>query len=315
MAAALCGAAAPRAASAQADPHEDEQEARSHYARGVKLYQQGDFKLALAEFQRAYAIAASYKILYNIGQVSMQLNEFAVSQRAFERYLAEGGKRIANARRAQVERDLRFLRARTAKLTVTVDAEGAEVRVDDRPVGLTPLAGPLLVDAGNRQVSVSKNGRSTTKIVAPFGGDDFRVELKLSDEAPQATAARPKPEPPSPPPRPVEASPGLPATAWVGWSLAGASAVGAVVVGVLSLKVDQDAREKENEGAPEREVEAEERRARNLALTGGALAGGALLLSGLSLYITLKSGPPAQPPPASARVGFGPQRVLLTVSF
>jgi tetratricopeptide (TPR) repeat protein len=309
--ASLFGACAPGSARAADESRQDEQEARAHYARGVKLYQQGDFKLALAEFQRAYAIAASYKILYNVGQVATQLNEFAVAQQAFERYLNDGGRQLSKRRRAQIEHDLRFLRARTAKLTVSVDVDGAEVRVDDRLVGLSPLARPLLVDAGNRQVRVSKDGRATTKIVAPFGGDDFRVELKLSQDTPPVK--KPVKVAP-PPPRPVESS-GLPATAWAGWSLAAASAIGATVVGVLSLKVDQNARAKRDEGAPDREVDTDERRARNLALTSGALAGGALLLGGVSLYITLKSSPPSQPPPASTKVSVGPQQVLLTLSF
>jgi len=46
-------------------------ETRAHHRRGIELYDDGDFRLALVEFEPAYAISKNYKILFNIGQVHM----------------------------------------------------------------------------------------------------------------------------------------------------------------------------------------------------------------------------------------------------
>ena len=52
-------------------------DAEERFQRGVKLFDDGDFKLALIEFQRSYALAHNYRVLYNIGQVEFQIGAFA----------------------------------------------------------------------------------------------------------------------------------------------------------------------------------------------------------------------------------------------
>ncbi|MEZ4302901.1 MAG: hypothetical protein R3B70_48710, partial [Polyangiaceae bacterium] len=44
-------------------------EARTRYEKGKQLYGEGAFDAALAELQRSYELAPSYKILYNIALV------------------------------------------------------------------------------------------------------------------------------------------------------------------------------------------------------------------------------------------------------
>lgn len=56
-------------ASTHALADDQEDEARVHYAQGVDLYKDGKFEQASIAFERAYEIAPSYKILWNIGQV------------------------------------------------------------------------------------------------------------------------------------------------------------------------------------------------------------------------------------------------------
>ncbi|MGE0323378.1 MAG: PEGA domain-containing protein [Polyangiaceae bacterium] len=60
------------------------------------------------------------------------------------------------------------LRPQPAKVNITTES-GAEVRVDGRPVGVTPLAGPLELEAGNHLITVSRTGR-----------EPFSKELDLS---------------------------------------------------------------------------------------------------------------------------------------
>lgn len=96
---------------ARADAEDD---ARARVKRGLELYDEGDFRLALVELERAYEIAPSYKLLYNIGQIHMQLGEYARAQRAFRRYLDEGGAEITPERRTEVEKDLATVNGRIA---------------------------------------------------------------------------------------------------------------------------------------------------------------------------------------------------------
>src|SRR6187431_3094612 len=59
-------------------------EAGERYARGLSLYGDGEFLLALVEFERAYQLSNNYKVLYNIGQVRIQLGRYAKAKEALE---------------------------------------------------------------------------------------------------------------------------------------------------------------------------------------------------------------------------------------
>lgn len=60
------------------------------------------------------------------------------------------------------------LRPQPAKVRIITE-EGAEVRVDGRPIGVTPLAAPLELEAGTHLITVSRTGR-----------EPFSKELDLS---------------------------------------------------------------------------------------------------------------------------------------
>lgn len=70
------------------------EEASGHFQRGVELFQEGAFRAALVEFERAYGIAPDYRLLYNIGQVKLQLQDYLGATQSYERYLEEGGSEI-----------------------------------------------------------------------------------------------------------------------------------------------------------------------------------------------------------------------------
>ena len=123
-------------------------EAKQRFDRGFELYEEGEYPLALIEFNRAYELVPNYRVLYNIGQVCIQLGQYANARRTLEEYLAKGGDGLAADRRAAVDKDLEMLRHRTAFLTISSNVENAEVLVDDVSVGKTPLGPALLVDAG-----------------------------------------------------------------------------------------------------------------------------------------------------------------------
>src|SRR5262245_24707637 len=77
-------------------------EARGRFERGIELYEEGDMDAALVELRRAYELAPSYKLLFNIGQVHLQKSDYASALDAFERYLAQGGENVATKRRREL---------------------------------------------------------------------------------------------------------------------------------------------------------------------------------------------------------------------
>src|SRR5512140_765550 len=77
-------------------------EARSHYDRGIQLYKEGAYDAAFVEFERAYKLFPSFRILYNMGQVKYELNDFASALTIFRRYLKDGGTEVPADKKADV---------------------------------------------------------------------------------------------------------------------------------------------------------------------------------------------------------------------
>src|SRR6266540_2275305 len=72
-------------------------DARVHFDRGIELFGEGSYEAALVEFDRAYQIAPSYRIQYNVGRIHRQLNHYAEALNAFQEYLTRGGSSIPAA--------------------------------------------------------------------------------------------------------------------------------------------------------------------------------------------------------------------------
>ena len=283
------------------------EEARTRYARGIELYNDGDYRLALIEFQRSYDVAPNWRVLYNIGEVQFQLNTYAVALKSFERYLVEGGKEIPDKRRAEVEKDIEALRARTGYLTIKTNVDGADVALDDAVLGASPLAPSLLVDGGTRKVVVSKAGYKTESRSITVAGKDL-VSVVIDLAPAEATGGVGTP-----------AKPSHTDYTWVGWTATGALAVGATVTGILALKAKSDGEDlQKTKGVTRSQLDDAESKRQNFSLASDILIGATIVTAGVSLYFTIK-GPSrtagGAPPPRTIRPAVGVGSLAVVGSF
>jgi hypothetical protein len=298
--AAVCSALPAGVARADEPTEEARREAAQRYRRGLEFFDFGDFKLAQLEFQRAYELVPNYRVLYNLGLVSERLGSYAKATLAFERYLREGGSEVPAERRAEVERDLALLQSKTARFVADVAVPGAEVLVDEIPVGTTPLGAPLVLDVGDHRVALRKNGyEPQTRFVQLAGGESVRVVFELVPV--KVTASSPIFIT-----RTESAAPQRQNYAWIGWVATGVLAVGAGASGAAAV-VANDAleREKDSPTATEESLDAAASRVRTWATVTDVLIVSAAVAGAASLYFTLK-GPskPKPSPKAWLRPGF-----------
>lgn len=219
-------------ASADTDEKEARKEASEHFRRGVKLYRDADYVAALVEFKRAYELAPNYRVLYNLGQTSRELKDYASALNAYQGYLDEGGKKIARDRKREVEKAVEDLLDRVGKLTITTNVEGAEIQIDDEVIGVSPLAEPVVVNIGKRRVGASLEGHvPSRRVVEVAGRDALDVELNL------VTLDDDEDDPlPAPAPQPVtEKESDLPVAGLVGLGITGVCGITAGVLGGLAL--------------------------------------------------------------------------------
>lgn len=168
-------------AAAQKSPSkEDKKTASVRFKKAVELYKAGDVRAALIEFRRAYKLAPTYHLLFNIGQASAELRDYVDAYNSFTQYLADGGDKISDKRREMVERELERLKGYLARLDVSVSVDGAEITIDGVEAGVSPLEEPLLVSAGRRKVVVNREGYASWERSVDLAGEDettLKVQL------------------------------------------------------------------------------------------------------------------------------------------
>jgi hypothetical protein len=289
------------------------QEARVRYERGMQLYGEGASEGALVEFERAYQLAPSHKLLYNIALIRLQLNDYAQALKGFQEYLAEGGAEITSVRRSEVERHLANLKSKVGRVELITAARGADVLVDDVVVGRTPLAEHLVLNPGRRRITISRGGLSSTTVVAIAGQDSLKVELSLDT---------PSPAPPSTAPVRVPAAqksaPASPSRApmYVSWSITAGLAAATTVVGILALGAmsDLDA-ERRTVPTTRAELDAAEHKMKNLALATDILLGATVLAGATAVYFTLSKPSTEGSSGQGVRIGIGPATLRLEHRF
>lgn len=297
-------------------------EAASRFKKGLELFKEGDYHAALIELRRANELAPNYNVLYNIGQVYFQLQDYPNALHSLERYLEEGGKGVDAKRRIEVEKDIEKLKSRVANVEITVNVPDAEVTIDDVSAGKSPLPKTVLVGAGRHRVVVSKAGfASVTRIVEIASAELQKVPVELVETTP-VVADKPAPAPVPAPLPPPQASPAISpleprrppsrAVPVVGWVITGGLAAGAVVTGVLALGASSDLKALRTGQTPTRDgLESAQSKTQTLALVTDILTGCAVVAGGVSLYFTVAGGSSTDAGPSAMKAARAPSRPTL----
>ncbi|WP_394848896.1 PEGA domain-containing protein [Pendulispora brunnea] len=263
----------------------DKDAARRHYDHCLELFNTEAYDSALAECEKANQLAPSYKILYNIGLIHRELNDFAQALKAFERYLSEGGTDIADPRRAEVEKYVSQLKGLVANLDVRVNVPGADVSVDDVPVGKAPV-GRIRVNPGHRKVTATREGYApVTKVVNIAVGENGDVELSLTNLG----ASAPKGALAPTPVEPTEPNPWV-TRAWVGWGVTGALAIAAGITGFVALDKSNKLSDARNAPDPDpSKMDSQSKDVKTFSIASDVLLGATIVGAGVSTWLTVKA--------------------------
>lgn len=279
--------------TAEAQPSKANQDkAATRFKKGYELFREGDFEAALIEFRRAYDLAPNYAVLYNIGQVYYQLQDYAGALKALEQYLEDGGAKVPAKRRASVEKDIEKLKSRVGTLAITTNVDGAEIAIDDVVVGTTPLDEPILVSAGRRKVAATKDGRMPVRKVVEVAGEE---EQSLKLDLPELAKGQPSVvyvegedgDSPKPPPDGGEESGEIP---WVAWGITGGFGVATGVFAVITVVSESDlTTTREDAPATTEDLDSASTQTTAFAAVTDVLLAATVIAGGISLYLTIDS--------------------------
>lgn len=281
--------------------------ARPHFARGVELYRAGAYDAALAAFTRAYELAPSYRLLYNLAQVQAQRQDYVQALELFGRYLREGTAvdpeaALTEQRIVEVQSEMTELRRRVAELRIETNVLGAILIVNESRVAELPLAAPLWLNAGIHRMRVEKPGYvPVSKVVTVAGGEApvvafemVRESFDIDLEALPSPRLLPIDAPPPPPPSRLGVSVGLVTT--------GVLAATTALCGVLTYRQSGEL-DRRLSSYPEGldRIESARSRLRTLAVLTDTFALASVAAAGITTYLHLSSGGPATPRKAARR--------------
>jgi hypothetical protein len=160
---------APAQPEASPEDPEANQRAREHFDAGMVAYDAHDYRAAIEQFTLASSLVPSAELWFNIARAHEQLSEYDAAIEHYERYLrdrvdppdrAEVEAHIADLRReAEAARLATSRRATTGTLRIQGNVEGANVVLDGRAIGRTPIADTVTLAPGPHRVQVTHSGR------------------------------------------------------------------------------------------------------------------------------------------------------------
>jgi PEGA domain len=302
---------------AQASPPTGDPQAKAQaqalLGQATKLYQQGDVAGALDKFQAAYASFPSPKLMFNIGQANRDLSRPVEALEAFEKFLVGAAdaspEMIADARKSVAQ-----LQKKLGRIQVDCESAGAEVSVDGKSVGLTPLPELIWVTPGRHQVT-AKHASAAPAIedVDVTAGSVSTVTMRLRPLAASLSASAPKAAP-NFDVQATSAPSGGSEGWWLGrkwtWVAAGSTvllAVGAITAGLLmdskfdSLRSSCGAGNPARPGCSQGDIDSVSSR-RTTANVFWGLTAAAAVTSGVLFY--LEGRPVTVAPVAGGATGF-----------
>lgn len=290
----------------------EKKKAGEHFGRGLELYNEGNFAGALVEFDRAYELAPNYRVLFNIGQVKYQLQDYPGAMAAFQQYLKDGGAQIPADRREIVLKDIERLRSRVAYVKIEVNEAGATVSVDDRPVGTSPIPKAVAVSAGRRKITASSDGAApVTKFLDLAGGDEASVRL---DIVRQDVPIPPPPPPPGGGTGPDEEGGNVP---WAAWGVTAAFGVGALAFGLLALNAASELDDAKAAETTKDELDDNRQKVLGFSIATDVLLAATVVTAAISVYLTVdaNTGDDDEEPGGEVGIRIAPTGIAVQGSF
>ena len=158
-------------------------EAKEAYDLARLLFAKGDHASAMVKFLRAHELSNDVRLLWNVAVCETKLNHYARVLMVLERYRRESGATLSAEDLRDTDALERSSRALVSELRFDVSEPGVEVFVDEAPAGVTPLVKPVLVDAGQRRIRLSKRGfKDQVRIEQVSGGGEIALSIRMERE-------------------------------------------------------------------------------------------------------------------------------------
>jgi tetratricopeptide (TPR) repeat protein len=155
-------------------------------SQGTELRKRGDDARALDAFERAWAVSHSARALAQVALAEQALGRWLEAHQHLQEALRDTADPWIIAHRTTLSAALNEIASQLGAVEITCNVVGAEVRIDGRLIGRTPLVGSVPVLAGQSVIQVSADGYfEVARRVQADAGSLSRVDVRLiQDVAP-----------------------------------------------------------------------------------------------------------------------------------
>jgi len=154
-------------------------EARRHFKTGTKLYRDGNYAGALAEFEEAYRLKPSAGSLQNVALSQKGLFRYGEAAATLELLSSRHGAELTDGERQAVETAIAELKGLVASIKLRIVPEGARVVLDGRVLSPGEWAAPLVLNVGEHTLSAEAPGYAAEKRVLRVAGGRREVPVVL----------------------------------------------------------------------------------------------------------------------------------------
>jgi len=181
---ALCGPGLAHAAPADSPPAGAEEEARRHFHTGVKLYQDGNYAGALAEFEAAYAMRPGAKSLQNVALCLKALFRYAEAADRLKLLLERHADELDAADQQAVRDATQELATLVGTVVLEVSPPAARVTLDGQLVTSEQRSGGIRLNVGEHQVVAEAPGYARSdQVLRVAGGQRVTEKVTLKPTA------------------------------------------------------------------------------------------------------------------------------------
>ncbi|MBX3208610.1 MAG: PEGA domain-containing protein [Labilithrix sp.] len=158
LAALITAALLPSAVLTTSTSFAESADAKASLADADKAVKSKDWASAARSFDAANKAEPSSAALDGLANAHFQAGQAGEAYAAYTEWLDKYGAKAPAAKKKTAETRLKELADKTSAVTITVNEAGAQILVDDKVVGTSPLLGPLRLASGPRRIRVTKEG-------------------------------------------------------------------------------------------------------------------------------------------------------------
>lgn len=155
--------------------------ARVHFRNGVRLYGDGNYAGALAEFEAAYSLKATAASLQNAALCLKALYRYAQAAQTLDMLLERHGAELSDSERETVRTARDELAALLSAVRFALSPPDAKLTIDGRFVPATEASAGIQLDVGEHVVEASAPGYATLRksVRVATGQQPTTMELSL----------------------------------------------------------------------------------------------------------------------------------------